>query len=148
MEVEAGSRGIAELQERFQSPLLVLMAVVGMVPPIACCNLAYLLLGRAAARTHEIGVRLALGAGRARLMRQLLSESLLLAVIGAVAALVLARWGGLALVKLAAEGRNWPAPGSRLARPGLHPGGDGGGNVPLLDWLPPGPRPAWTCTPP
>jgi predicted permease len=110
VEVEPGSRGVAELQERFESPLLVLMAVVGMVLLIACCNLATLLLGRAAARTHEIGVRLALGAGRARLMRQLLSESLLLAATGAVAALALAHWGGLALVKLAAEGRNWRLP--------------------------------------
>jgi|SRR5579871_1309183 len=108
--IEPASRGIAELQQRFENPLLVMMAVVGMVLLIACCNLANLLLGRATARSGEIAVRLALGAGRGRLIRQVLAESLLLAAIGSAAALAVSHWGGMALVTLASEGRDWTLP--------------------------------------
>jgi predicted permease len=105
IEVNAGSRGIAELQAQFSNPLYVLMAVVALVLLIACCNLANLLMARAASRSHEIGVRLAIGASRGRVMRQLLCESLLLSAIGAGIALAFASWASTSLVKLAMNGK-------------------------------------------
>jgi predicted permease len=90
--------GLSDLRKDYAEPLRVLMAVVGLVLLIACANIASLMMARAAARGTEMAMRLALGASRLHLMRQLIAECLLLSFAGAALGLLLARWGDTLLL--------------------------------------------------
>jgi putative ABC transport system permease protein len=99
--------GFSPLRNKYSEALLVLMGVVGLVLLLSCANLSCLLLARAASRQREISIRLAMGAGGGRLMRQFLTESLVLAGLGGSAGLVLAYWFSRALVTAMSDGGTW-----------------------------------------
>ena len=104
VEMVAGAKGVSFLREESRSPLLGLLGMVGVLLAIACGNVASLLISRASARDREIAIRLSIGAGRHRVVRQLLAETLLLAAIGGGLGLLLAAWGRDFLVTMFTRG--------------------------------------------
>jgi predicted permease len=105
LDVAPVTTGVArELRSQFTRPLYVLLGIVGLILMVACVNLANLMLARAAVRSYEVSVRLALGAGRWVLARQAFTESLALSVSGALLGLALGYWGSRLLIRLMTQG--------------------------------------------
>jgi predicted permease len=106
--VTPGWRGQSNIHQGAKTPLIMLLSVTGIVLLIACANIANLLLARGAGRSMEMGVRLALGASRRQLMTQLLTESIVLASLGGIASLLVAKWtlSGIAVLLPSFAGRD------------------------------------------
>ena len=104
VELVPGGRGVSYLRGQYGEPLRILMGVVGLVLLIACANLANFFLAKMAAREREITTRLALGAGASRIVRQMLTEALLVSFLGGAVGLLFAAWGTRALIRFVVEG--------------------------------------------
>jgi predicted permease len=105
--LSGGARGVDRMRRNYEEPLIILMAMVGLILSVACANIANLLLARATARRREMAIRLSIGAGRWRVIRQLLTESVLLASIGGAAGALLAWWSVPVLRAMLTSGSNF-----------------------------------------
>jgi predicted permease len=123
-EMQSAASGLSSpIRQILRTPVIVLMAITSLVLLLACANLASLLLARGASRHQEMAVRVCLGAGRLRLMRQVLTESLLLCLFGSLFGIFLAYFGGRGLLRMITSGRHivgLPVHAEVLAQPDSH----------------------------